>query len=65
MNRNVTRNVMKDRRWQLAWWGTHIVGWTIAAVCVGTATSWWIALALIATYFTGFVAAVLVEIATA
>lgn len=55
--------VLTSRRWQLAWWGSHVIGFGIAAACAPS-TSWWAVPALVSVYFTGFLAAVLVEIGT-
>lgn len=61
------RPLMKDRRWQLAWWGAHLIGAGLFLACVWSAgwPWWWIAVTWACSYTTGFVAAVLVEIATA
>lgn len=60
----MTRDVLKDRRWQLAWWGGHLMGAALFLACVGWPPSWWEVLALAAGYLTGFWSAVLVEYAT-
>jgi ABC-type multidrug transport system permease subunit len=57
--------VLISCRWQLAWWGTNVIGIGLFVYCIGQPPPWWRLLALFIAYLTGFLAAVLVEIATA
>jgi hypothetical protein len=57
--------VLTSRRWQLAFWGTNLLGSVCFWGCVGhTGSFGWQVAAWTIAYLTGFLAAVLVEIGT-